>query len=444
MTGTEGDAGPDPTAPDPTAPDPTAPDPTAPDPTAPDLTAPDLTALCGLRVLRLCSVFEPAALTPGAARYDAIGGMQNHAAELTRCLDRLGIRQLVLTSRLDGPPGRTAFGQHGQVVRTGLRTRLVRQAWAPAAARHALDGGPVDLVHAHCGEDIAVLPLAALAARRHGCPLVVTVHTSIRHTLRVTSARTAALRLAGGLAEARGLRRADTVIVLTRPAANRLLREGVPEDRIRVIPPGHDPDLFAAVAPDPFPGLPRPRVAYIGRIAPQKDVGTLVEAFGRVAGEACLLIVGDGPDRQAVERRVLRSGPLAGRVHFTGFLEHRKIPAVLRHVDLLVLATRYEELPSVLVEGMAAGLPVVASRVGGIPTLVDHDVTGLLVPPGDAAALAAAITRVLAEPGTAARLGAAARRSAGRYAWPALARQVAAVYQELTRAPAGLTVPADG
>jgi glycogen synthase len=395
--------------------------------------APDLADLCGLRVLRLCSVFEPATLTPGAARYDAIGGMQNHTAELTRCLDRMGVRQLVLTSRLDGPPGRYGFGRYGQVARTGLRTPLVRQAWAPQASWLALgDRGLVSLVHAHCGEDIAVLPLARLAAWKHGCPLVVTVHASVRHTLRVTSARTAMLRLAGGLTEGRVLPRADMVIVLTRPAADRLLREGQPESRVRVIPPGYDPELFTAVTSDPFPDLPRPRVAYIGRIARQKDVGTLVEAFGRVGEQACLLIVGDGPDRQAAQRQAM---PLAGRVHFAGFLPHARIAAVLRHSDLLVLATRYEELPSVLVEGMAAGLPVVASRVGGIPALVDHDVNGLLVPPGDAAALAAAITRVLTEPGTAARLSAAARRTAGRYAWPTLARRVAMVYQEVT-APA--------
>jgi phenylacetate-CoA ligase len=84
---------------------------------------------------------------------------------------------------------------------------------------------------------------------------------------------------------------------------------------------------------------------------------------------------------------------------------------------------------------MAAGLPVVASRVGGIPALVDHDVNGLLVPPGDAAALAAAISRILAEPGTAARLAAAARHTAQQYTWPALARQVAGVYLEVTGKP---------
>jgi glycogen synthase len=382
-----------------------------------------------MRVLRLCSAFEPAALSARSAAYDAIGGMQNHVAELSRCLDRMGARQLILTSRLDGPAGRAGFGRHGQVIRTGVNTRLARQAWALLAAPQALDGAPVDVVHGHCGEDIAVLPLARLAARRHRCPLVITVHTSVRHNMQVTSARTAWRRLAGGLAERRTLAAADMVILLTRPAADRLLREGMPPSRIRVIPPGYDPDLFAAAAPDPFPDLARPRIGYVGRIAPQKDVGTLISAFGQIAESACLLIVGDGPGRHSAEQQARQ---LARPVQFAGFAPHARIPAVMQHIDMLVLATRYEELPSVLIEAMAVGLPVIASRVGGIPTLVDHDVNGLLVPPGDAAALAAAISRVLIDPGTAARLAAAARQTAQQYTWPALARQVAAVYLEVT------------
>jgi len=385
--------------------------------------------LDGMRGLRLCSVFEPAALSERSAGYDAIGGMHNHAAELSRHLDRMGASQLILTSRLDGPVGRTGFGRQGQIVRTGVDIRRARQAWALLAARLALGGPPVDLVHGHCGEDIAVLPLARLAAWRHHCPLVITVHASVRHNLRVASARTAWLRLAGGLAERRALAAADMVIALTPAAADRLVREGIPRNRIRVIPPGYDPDLFAADAPDPFPDLGRPRVGYIGRIAPQKDVGTLIRAFGRIAEPACLLIVGDGPGRRAAEQQ---AGQLARPVRFTGFAPHARIPAILQHIDLLVLATRYEELPSVLIEGMAAGLPVIASRVGGIPALVDHDVNGLLVPPGDAVALAAAISRVLTEPGTAARLAAAARQTAQQYTWPALARDVGAVYLQVT------------
>jgi glycogen synthase len=160
--------------------------------------------------------------------------MQNHTAELSRQLDRMGARQLILTSRLDGPAGRARFGRRGQVMRTGADMRLGRQAWAPLAAPLALSRSPVDVVHGHCGEDIAVLPLARLATRRHRCPLVITVHSSVRHNMRVTSARTAWLRLAGGPAEPRALAAADMVIALTQAAADRLAREGLPDSRIRV------------------------------------------------------------------------------------------------------------------------------------------------------------------------------------------------------------------
>jgi glycogen synthase len=140
-----------------------------------------------------------------------------------------------------------------------------------------------------------------------------------------------------------------------------------------VIPPGYDPDLFAVAAPDPFPDLGRPRIGYIGRIAPQKDVGTLISAFGRITG------AGLHADRRrrpwpADRRTAGAGGGWTGPVH--RLPAPRRIAAVLRHIDVLVLATRYEELPSALIEGMAAGLPVIASRVGGIPTLIDYGVNG--------------------------------------------------------------------
>jgi glycogen(starch) synthase len=382
-----------------------------------------------LRVLRLCSVFEPRELTPGSVAYDPIGGMQNHAAELTRCLDRLGVGQVVVTSRLAGPADRVPFGAHGQVIRTGLRVPVLRQAWAPLAARHVLGGGRVDLVHAHCGEDVAVLPLAWLAARRHGSPVVVTMHLSVRHTLRPATPRGAVLRAAGGTVERWLLPGAAAVIALT-PSAARLLRgDGIPAQRVHVIPPGYDPALFAAAAPDPFPGLPRPRVAYLGRLAPQKDVGTLLEAFARLPAPAQLLVAGDGPDRPALQRR---AQPFGNRVHFTGFVPHTQVPAVLRHADVLVLCSIYEEFGAALIEAMAAGLPVVATRVGGTADLVKDGVNGLLVAPRNPDALAAAISRVLADPATATRLSSAGRRTAAAYAWPDLARGVLDVYRRVT------------
>ena len=99
---------------------------------------------------------------------------------------------------------------------------------------------------------------------------------------------------------------------------------------------------------------------------------------------------------------------------------------MLRHVDMFVLPSLYEDLSSALIEAMAAGLPVVATRVGGTADLVHDGVNGLLVAPRDPAALAAAISRVLADP------AAAARRTADAYAWPGLARKVLQVYRRVT------------
>ena len=158
-----------------------------------------------------------------------------------------------------------------------------------------------------------------------------------------------------------------------------LLRgDGIPADRVHVIPPGYDPVLFAAAAAaDPFPGLPRPRVAYLGRLVPQKDVGTLLEAFAQLAAGAAA-----GSRRRAgpagAERR---AQPFGSRVHFAGFVRHIQVPAVLRHADMLVLPSLYEDLSSALIEAMAAGLPVVATRVGGTADLVQDGVNGLLVAP---------------------------------------------------------------
>jgi glycogen synthase len=394
-----------------------------------------------MQVLRLCSVFEPRDLTPAWVAYDPIGGMQNHVAELTRCLDRLGVAQRVVTSRLAGPADQARFGVRGQVVRTGLPVPVLRQGWAPLAVRHALAGGRPDLVHVHCGEDLAVLPQARLAARWHHCPLVATVHLSVRHALRPVTARGALLRAAGGAVEARLLPAADAVIALTGSTARLLRGDGIPAGRVRVIPPGYDQALFAAASADPFPGLPRPRVAYLGRLAPQKDVGTLLHAFARLPVGAQLLLVGDGPDRAALQRLARRHG---GRVHFTGFVPHAQVPAVLQHADLLVLPSLYEDLSSALIEAMAAGLPVVATRVGGTADLVRHGVNGLLVAPRDPAALAAAISQVLADPAAAARMSAAARHTAAGYAWPGLAREVLKVYQQVTTPAAAAQQPAPG
>jgi glycosyltransferase involved in cell wall biosynthesis len=397
-------------------------------------------------VLRLCSVFEPPAtrraarpgtlpgeLDSGAARFDPIGGMQNHTATLTRCLDARGVRQTVVTARLAGRRGVTRAGESVELHRTGLPVPRLRQLWALSGLPAVLRAGrraPVDVVHAHQGEDLATLPLARLAARVHRCPLVVTVHCSVGHTLTGSGPRVRLLRAVGGWIERSTFRRADAVVVLTARTAAALVRDGVPADRVSTIPSGFDPALFSGNVSDVFPGTPRPRIGYVGRLAPQKRADLLVRAFGRTRERASLLVVGDGPDRGLVTRLAAES-PAADRITLAGFVEHSRVPAVLASLDVLVLPSAYEEMGSVLTEAMAAGLPVVASDVGGIPEVVRHGDTGLLVPPGDVDALAAALDRVTAEPALRSRLAAGARARSADYGWPALAGRVAAVYDRV-------------
>jgi glycosyltransferase involved in cell wall biosynthesis len=155
-----------------------------------------------------------------------------------------------------------------------------------------------------------------------------------------------------------------------------------------------------------------------------------VEAFGRMRGTASLVLVGDGPDR-ALVRRLVACSPARERITEIGFVDHAAVPAVLASLDVLVLPSDYEEMGSVLTEAMAAGLPVVASDVGGIPEVVRHGETGLLVPPGDVDALAAALDLLVGDPALRGRLAAGARARARAYSWPVLAGRVAEVYQRV-------------
>ena len=387
-----------------------------------------------IKVLRLCSVFEPpaSAIVGKGARFDPIGGMQNHTAELTRALDRHSVTQTVVTTRPPTAPHLQRLGDHARVVRLGVPIRRFRQLYGLQASVIApILASRADLVHVHLGEDLAVLPVGAAAARLHRLPLVLTVHMSMRHTLVVSDLRSVILKTLGGWIEGWGERSADAVLAITPRLARQLVSEGVEEDRLHVVPPGVNPALFGGPFADPFPRIGRPRVVFAGRLAPQKGVRTLIEAARLLKTPGVqVLLVGDGPQRSTLERDVRRLA-VGDMVHLLGFVPHERVPAVLSHADLLVLPSLYEELGTVLLEAMWVGLPIVASRTGGIPDIIDEGVNGVLVSPGDPEALAGAIDRLLAEPDLARRLGAAARKRARDYDWGVLAGRILAVYRSL-------------
>jgi len=140
-----------------------------------------------------------------------------------------------------------------------------------------------------------------------------------------------------------------------------------------------------------------------------------------------VLLIGAGEDEAAL-RREAHDLP---QVVFTGFVDN--VADHLAALDLFVFPSREEGLGSVLIDAMAQGLPIVASRVGGIPELIEDGQTGLLVPPGDAPALAAALTRLVADAELRARLGAAARQAAAAYTPEAMAAAYAALYHDIAQ-----------
>jgi glycogen synthase len=394
-----------------------------------------------LRVLRLCPAFEPpaAALAPRFARFNPLGGVQVHTGHLTRGLDAAGVGQAVLTTRPPAAPVVERLGRHAMVVRVGrsganggAAGALARAALAPALGRH------VDVVLAHFTIELWPVPLAVAVARLHRAPLVVTIHYSLRHTLEPSDERARAIRRRVGAVERWLAGRTDAVIALTPRLRDLLCADGVAAERVHVIPSGVDAGRFTGRPPDPFPGLPRPRVLCVGRLEPEKDAATLLRAAARSRHDPQVLLVGDGSLRPALARLARELG-IADRVTLTGYVPPARLPAVLAHADALVHPARMEELGTAVVEAMYARLPVVVSDAGGIP--VGHGVEGLRVPPGDAAAFAAALDRVLGDRALARRLGEAGRaRARAEHDWRTLAGRVLTVYESL--AAGNATAPA--
>ena len=158
------------------------------------------------------------------------------------------------------------------------------------------------------------------------------------------------------------------------------------------------------------PGRGPVTVLAVGRLRHPKDFPTLVRAAAAVPpGALRVLVAGDGPERAALESDIARLG-LAGTVELLG--ERTDVPELLARSDVFALSSRSEGLPMSVLEAMAAELPVVASRVGGVGELVRDGATGTLVPPGDSAALAHALAQLAADPELRARMGAAGRRRA--------------------------------
>jgi alpha-maltose-1-phosphate synthase len=294
-----------------------------------------------------------------------------------------------------------------------------------------------DLVHSHTWYANLAGYLSSLL---YGVPHVLTAHSL--EPLRPWKAE----QLGGGYAisswcERTAMLSAAAVIAVSDGMATDILAcyPEVPAERVHVIRNGID-----AVQYSPDPGRAvldrygidpaKPSVVFVGRVTRQKGLAVLLRAAGFIDPAAQLVLCAgqaDTPELQAevtglVEHlRATRSGV----IWLPGMLAKSEVIQILSHATVFVCPSEYEPLGIVNLEAMACGAAVVASAVGGIPEVVADGQTGLLVPPGDEAALAAAVNALIRDPATAAEFGARGRaRAVAEFSWQQIAAQTARLY----------------
>jgi phosphatidyl-myo-inositol alpha-mannosyltransferase len=174
------------------------------------------------------------------------------------------------------------------------------------------------------------------------------------------------------------------------------------------------------------------RILFVNRLDPRKGFRVMVDAFRRVVEEepeAVLVVAGDGAERDAVEALPAEA---RGRVRMLGSVPHAALPPYHAAAEVFCApAVGRESFGIVLVEAMAAGLPVVASDIPGYREVVRHGIEGVLVAPRDPVDLAGAVVGLLRDPGRAREMGAAGRERAKRYSWDTVVGELEEIYRQV-------------
>src|SRR5579872_278373 len=349
-----------------------------------------------------------------------VGGAEWHVVELAGALRRRG-RDVEVACSAGGElePRLEAAGIRVHV----LGACRVRRRTSPVYAwrlRRLVTAREVELVHAHVfASEVA----AALAVAGMGIPLVVTAHSEACWM---------------GPASRRWLdlirRRADHVIAVTSGLAQRALARGWGGGNVSLVATAVARATAVAASSMRRDGHGGAHIGVVGRLVPEKGIDVLLEAAALLTNRFENLrvsIVGDGPERLRLERQAGRLG-LDRTVCFLG--TRLDVPRLMPRFEVLAVPSRSEGAPRVVLEAMAAGVPVVASAAGGIPEQIVAGRGGILVPPGNVSALAGALATVLSQPQLAERLGEAGRAEAEARDFDATMDTVESIYRGAVKA----------
>ncbi len=341
-------------------------------------------------------------------------GCSVHVQETIREMTRQGVRVQLFAARTGAQPP-------GDLSDVALHKLPISQSGAAARERSTIESnrallerlraaGPFDFVY----ERYSLFSCSAMEyAREAGIPGLLEVNSLLideqlkhRRLCNERAARRATVTAFGA---------ASSLLAVSEEVAAHLAAYPSAGTRIQVIPNGVDPSRFAPVNRSPARRGPF-TVGFLGTLKPWHGVATLMDAFARSHFpdvKKRLLIVGDGPERCQLEQQVAELG-IAPSVEFSGSVRPERVPALLASMDVAVAP--YPDLPAFyfsplkLFEYLAAGLPVVASRIGQISRLLTDQVHGLLCKPGDPRQFADAIERLQADPALRHRLAVAGRR----------------------------------
>jgi D-inositol-3-phosphate glycosyltransferase len=382
------------------------------------------------------------------------GGMNVYVRELGRALAARGARLDIFTRRqasdvadvVEYAPGARVIhidaGPHRHVDKYDILDYLPDFACGIQRFR-ALTGASYQLIHSHYWLSGR---LGLLFADRWGVPMVSTFHTLAQLKNRVAETAAEREQAVRYEIERRTMAGSDRIVALTAVDRQQMLRHYGQQAPIVVIPGGVDLERFSpqpkAAARERL-GLRREQkvVLFVGRIQRLKGLEVLLRAFARLHElDAELLIVGGRPGTTHESREISRLQHLAGklgiaeRTRFVGAVPHEELPTYYSAADVSVMPSSYESFGLVAVESLACGTPVVATRVGGLTSIVRDGETGMLVPWRDADLFAERLLQILRDDGFRQRLAGQARESVLEYGWDRIADEHLALYAEVREA----------